>query len=478
MVPRMVPARLMAALLMLAVSSPLSRAQELSPSFETAASHDIGPLFEEPTSAGDVSPSDYLPPSEASSAASEASAAYDFYQSMVTSPPAVAQEEPPQFPTFKVTGFFHLDSGFTHQSPLNRETLGDIQDGTGFRRTWIGVTGNVTENTSYTLLYDFAQFQSRFVDLWMQFDDTPVGSIRIGRFRQPFGMTENTAIRELPFLERPTLFALAPFRQTGIMLSDVAPSERMTWAWAGYRYLSDNYGNVYGDSGGFGTAVRLTALPVDGGDEQLVHLGVSYSYNDPARNQVLYVSTNEFFVGQNPNLGPDGLSVLPVVGVPPFVTTGAMPTERTNLFNVEAATNWGGLVVQSEARWAVVDLQTGESNTFPGAYVHARYVLTGEKIPYNRTTGTFGRVKPRRAAKPSCGEWGAWEIAARLSYLDLNGDGLPGPGRSLTDTTLGVNWYVNNFTKFQFNWIHADLRDLTIGHSNAETFAVRGQIDF
>jgi phosphate-selective porin OprO/OprP len=473
MAPGKVHALLAAALLLLVVSSPLARAQQSNSNSKNL--YGSLPMVEERSSEEEAESTDYLTAPQAPLATGQ------HVSTLLHDPPSVISscdpedvpEEPPQFPTFKVTGFFHLDSGFYHQSPLNIETLGDIEDGTGFRRARLGVTGNVSEDTSYMMEYDFAQFQGRFVDVWMQFANTPAGNVRIGRFRQPFGMTELTGVRDLPFIERPTLFALAPFRQT-----DVSPSERMTWAIAGYRFLSDNFGNVYGDSGGFGMATRVTALPIDWGDEQLLHLGFGYSYNDPARNEVQFASTNEFFVGQNPNLGPGGLSVLPVVGVPPFVTTGAMPTDHVSMLNVEAATNWGGLVVQSEARWAVVDLESGESNTFPGAYIHARYVLTGEKIPDNRATGTFGRVKPTRSARPSCGEWGAWEIAARLSYLDLNGDGLPGPGRSLTDTTLGLNWYVNNFTKFQFNWIHADLRDLTVGHSYAETFAVRGQIDF
>jgi len=381
-------------------------------------------------------------------------------------------------PSVRVTGFFHLDAGLYNQDAVNRATLGDIADGAGFRRARLAATGNVSDRTSFMMEFDFAQFQARFVDVWMQFKDTPLGNVRVGRYRQPFGMTELTSIRELPFLERPLLFALSPFRQTGVMLFDTALDERMTWAVSGYRYLSDNFGNDYADTGGYGLASRLTMLALDAGDDRIVHLGVDYSYNDPGRDEVLYASPNEFFVGQNPELGPPGLSVLPVSGVPTFVNTGIMPTDRTNLFNVEGAVSLGRLLLQSEARWAVVDLKDGTQNTFPGAYAHLRYVLTGETIPYNRQAGVFGRVKPAQPADIACGYWGAWEVAARVSYLDLNGIGLPGPGRRLTDVTVGLNWYLSDHVKFQFNWIYADLDDPTLGGSNAETYAFRGQIDY
>ncbi|MCA9120927.1 MAG: porin [Planctomycetaceae bacterium] len=382
------------------------------------------------------------------------------------------------FPTVKVTGFFHLDAGFYGQDAVNRATLTDIEDVVGFRRARLAATGNVTERTSYMMEFDFAQAQARFVDVWMQFKETPVGNIRIGRYRQPFGMAELTSVRELPFLERPTIFALSPFRQTGIMFFDTALNERATWAISGYRYLSDNFGNVYADTGGYGLSTRITALPVDYGDTGLLHIGFDYSYNDPGRDLVQFASTDGFAGNQNPNLGLAGLSVLPITAIPAFVNTGAMPTSRTNLVNIEGAASWGRLLLQSEARWARVELTNGTTNIFPAAYAHMRYVLTGETIPYNRQAGAFGRVKPLQPADLWCGYWGAWEAAARVSYIDLNGTGLPGPGRRLTDVTLGLNWYLSDHVKFQFNWIHADLNDPTSGGSQAQTYAIRGQIDY
>ena len=382
------------------------------------------------------------------------------------------------YPTWRVGGFFQLDAGFYNQDSVNRATLGDIEDGLGFRRTRLVAKGNVTDRTSFNIEFDFSQAQPRFVDVWMQFADTPAGNVRVGRYRQPFGMAELTSAKELPFLERSLRFTLTPFRQTGIMLFDTAFNNRMTWFASGYRYLSDNFGNVYADTDGYGFATRVVFRPLDDGANHLVHVGFDYSHNEPGRRRVQYVNSNEFFIGQNPNLGPPSLPVLPLVSVPPFVNTGAMPTNRTDLFNLEGAVSLGRFAIQSEATWARVELLDGTINTFPGAYAQLRYVLTGETIPYLRKSGVLGRVKPFTPVDVANGEWGAWELTARVSYLDLNGAGLPGPGRRLTDTTVGLNWYLNSHTKFQLNWIHADLADPTLGDSNADTLAIRGQIDF
>ncbi len=385
-----------------------------------------------------------------------------------------SKQEKSKYPTARLTGFFHLDSAYFSQDANNLLTLGDIDDGLGFRRARLAAAGEVAEGTSYIVEFDIAQSQARFVDVWLQLEQTQFGKIRIGRFRQPFGMSELTSIRELPFLERPVTFTQSPFRQTGIMLFDQTQDELGTWAISGYRYLSDNFGNVYADNGGYGMATRMTRVVSSWGPNQVFHVGLDYSYNNPGRGLVQLVSTNEVLVGQNPNLGPAGLSVLPFVGVTPFVNTGAIAADSAQFFNLESAVSFGQLVFQSEVRWVGVEQTAGGHLSFPGAYIQARYVLTGESIPYKYDQGLFGRVTPSCDFGHSGG--GALELVARISHIDLN-DGTIN-GRRLTDYTLGCNWYWNAKTKIQLNWIRSQLNDTVLGDSSASAFAVRAQIDF
>ncbi len=385
-----------------------------------------------------------------------------------------AQSEP-TFPSVKVTGFFQLDAGFYSQDSANIATLGDIDDGLGFRRARLAAKGKVSDDVSYIIEFDIAQSQARFVDVWMQLDKTRIGNVRIGRFRQPFGMSELTSVRDLPFLERPLTFAQSPFRQTGVMLFDSSIDQRLTWAVSGYRFLSDNFGNVFADSGGYGMSARGTGILADWGEDRLFHFGLDYSYNDPGRGVVQFVNTNELFLGQNPNLGPAGLSSLPIVGVPPFVNSGPINADSAQFFNLETALALGRMAFQSEARWVSVNQTAGGTANFPGAYIQGRYMLTGETIPYSRKDGVFGRVIPN-CNFGRCGGTGAWELTGRLSHIDLNDAGIT--GRRLTDITIGCGWYWNKHAKLQFNWIHSRLNDTTLGDSSADAFAVRAQLDF
>lgn len=107
-------------------------------------------------------------------------------------------------------------------------------------------------------------------------------------------------------------------------------------------------------------------------------------------------------------------------------------------------------------------------------YAQASYALTGERRSYNRKQGVFGRIIPHHNF--GAGHWGAWELAARWSWIDLNDANIQ--GGELTDLTFGVNWYLNRYFKTQFNYIHAFLNSPGMGDSGTDIVAVRAQIDF
>ena len=124
-----------------------------------------------------------------------------------------------EFPTFKTTGFLQLDSAFYSQSLANRQTVGDAQDGTGFRRARLAVLGKVAEFTAYQIEMDFATAgRPSFFDCYVEQSNLPyLGAVKIGHFCQPFSVDSLTGFRNLTFLERSLPFlALVPFRKTGI----------------------------------------------------------------------------------------------------------------------------------------------------------------------------------------------------------------------------------------------------------------------
>ena len=379
-----------------------------------------------------------------------------------------------RWPTVQVGGFFQVDSAWFDQDATNIATVGDVQNGADFRRARLNAHGDVWENVGYMMEFDFA-FPGRpnFMDVYFDVRNTPVGTLRVGQWRHPIGMDGQTSVKELTFLERALPFAFLPFRQIGFGAFNHSEDESLTWAVSGFRFPTDTFGGNVGDNGGYGLAGRVTFAPWLSEDgSRLVHLGAAYSFADPANDRVRYRSQPELFISETggADLVPAGVPS----NVPPFVDTGAISANNFNLFSAEGALVLGSLYMQSETIYAVVNQIGGPTVSFSGAYFYAGYFLTGEVRPYNRKGGVFGRVKPLHNFGSSGG--GAWELAGRWSYIDLNDDNITG-GR-MNDLTAGLNWYLNPRTKFQFNYIHAFLDNPTFGDSDANLFAVRGQIDF
>ena len=78
--------------------------------------------------------------------------------------------------------------------------------------------------------------------------------------------------------------------------------------------------------------------------------------------------------------------------------------------------------------------------------------------------------------------WGAWEIAFRYSYTNLNdGVGLTRiQGGVMDGYSLGLNWYLNNNIKVQFDWIYDQRVEMPVGTIPGHTlgFGTRAQISF
>jgi phosphate-selective porin OprO/OprP len=386
------------------------------------------------------------------------------------------------FPSVRVTGFFQADAVWAAQSEENRAAivngapLGDIQDGADFRRTRLAATGDVWDNVGYMVEMDFG-FPGRpsFMDVSVSVRDVgALGTVTVGQFRHPFGLDAMTSVRELMFLERNLTQAFVPFRQIGAGFMHVDEEYAVTYAGSVFRYPTDFFGGNVGDDGGYGLAGRVTSLMLEGEDNLTVHCGFSYCFADPGNNLVQFRNQPELFDVAVPG---SPFPVPPPGTLPFFVDTGLLPTQNFSLYGIELAGTYGPWLAQSEVVISQVDrMGPGANLIFWGAYAQLSYVLTGEIHPYNKKAGAYGRVTPQHPFQwGKCTQWGAWELAARWSMLDLTDKDIH--GNQLQDGTLGLNWYLNKNTKFQFNYVQAIL-DSPGAVSQASLFAVRAQLDF
>jgi phosphate-selective porin OprO/OprP len=116
--------------------------------------------------------------------------------------------------------------------------------------------------------------------------------------------------------------------------------------------------------------------------------------------------------------------------------------------------------------------------SFEGWYVQGAWTLTGERRRWNAANGGFVGARPEKPFNPETGDWGAWEIAARYSFLDLNeNEGelgtapLLGAVRGGTQevVSLGLSWTPNAVIRFILQGQHVRIDRLDPENSSIVT---------
>jgi phosphate-selective porin OprO/OprP len=169
-----------------------------------------------------------------------------------------------------------------------------------------------------------------------------------------------------------------------------------------------------------------------------------------------------------------------------WIDTGTIAgASKFALAAVEGVLNLGPTQLVGEYQYVDVDRINafGSNLHFHGGYVYASYFLTGEHMPWDRESGTLGRVKPFENFFAVCDcegfrqrGLGAWQIAARYSYGDFTDENIiGGVGESCT---LGLNWYWNPYARMQFNYLIGEVDRGQAGGDDYQIAGMRFMIDF
>jgi len=338
-----------------------------------------------------------------------------------------------------------------------RAAVGEFDDGTELRRAQLALSGVLYGWLDFKASVDLTEENSGLRDMWVETADLgALGRIRVGHFKEPFGLERVTSSSDLPFLEPSVASAMTPGRNVGIMGSSPFASQRGTWALGAF-YETDASGE--GQSSRFGEELgitgRLTFLPWYGDDgRRLVHLGLAASARDSDNGEARFRSESEIHLASD------------------LVDTGSFAANDLGLLAMEGAISWGIASLQAEYLLSHVDVPLADDASFPAFYVQASCFLTGESRGYSRSRGHFSQPELLDRFDYRVGSLGAWEIAARYSRLDL--DSAQIFGGDARNATMGLNWYVNELMKVQLNYVYSELE--TFG--NVHGLAIRFQVEW
>jgi phosphate-selective porin OprO and OprP len=320
--------------------------------------------------------------------------------------------------------------------------LGDDDDfyendnGTEVRAARLGVEGNFLEGWKYKLEADFADSTVDLKDAYVEYSGEFVepAYVRVGQYKTPNSLEELTSRRFITFMERA---AIVDAFELDYQIGLGAGVNGDNWG-VGAGLFGQNASDQQNNEGyalaGRGHHAFLYG-PEDSGNA--VHLGASVRYrnldNDTFDSQARYRQRPFFhFTGTR------------------SVDTGAIADSEGDVWaGAEFAWVNGPLSLQGEVANTALQRKNGQddADNLWGGYVSASYFLTGEHRNYDAERGVFERVEIDRPLQD--GGPGAWELAARADYIDLNDEGVKG-GEQISYIG-GVNWYANDYVRLMLD---------------------------
>jgi phosphate-selective porin OprO and OprP len=388
-----------------------------------------------------------------------------------------------------ITSRIHFDAGGYDYHPNSAATNPQkLDDGTNLRRARLGVIGKFFGDWNYALVYDFGGSSDGFASTastgaTATSGGTPVGFLPGGGVAgvenaylsytglKPFGGTlaveggimdiyytldESMSSNNLPFMERAS---------SGIIAQNIAAGDFRSAV--GARWFDDRFwAGAYATGPTTGAIHSASSLNPNGTTEQTgavarvagqVVSGNGYSFHLGGEAQWLIRAPRDEITGAQTLT----LSDRPELRLDPtsLISTGALAgVSGAQVYSVEAAGTYGPLFTQGEYFWYNVDRNNNpvplSSVKFDGGYAEVAYVLTGESRKYNPDSASYGGIAPTNPFSPGAGGWGAFEIAGRVSTMNLNdqlasANGVAG-GRQ-TVYTAALNWYVNGNVRFMLD---------------------------
>jgi phosphate-selective porin OprO/OprP len=393
-----------------------------------------------------------------------------------------------------LTGRLHLDFGGypSVHADSHFTTPQDLNDGVNARRARLGIVGKFAGDWNYTFIYDFggsndngpaslgygeapnAGATGGLENAYITYNGLNKGPVPLvfdaGYQDVPFTLDEATSSNDIMFMERSSSQVVAASLNESDFRSAV---------------------DVHSNSDRYWTGLYLTG-PVSGGNHSIGTSGEQYGVFGRATYQALVGPNYSFHIGVDadallhPATATTGLTSLvlgdrPELRVDPtdFLTTTIGPNvagstagevKGAQVYGIESAGGYDNLFAQGEAYNYRIDRLNMASNTFWGGYLEGSWTVTGEHRNYIPATGAYSGIIPTHPFSLSGGTWGAFELAARLSYIDLDDNFSPSAGNGVSTTSnsveggrqtvygLGLNWYVNSNMRFMFDYLHAVIK--------------------
>jgi phosphate-selective porin OprO/OprP len=283
-------------------------------------------------------------------------------------------------------------------------------------------------------------------DMYASYGGFKNSHVKFGNFKQPLGMEELTSSRLLVFPERALpMLAFETDRQFGLEYSKWGNMGKLPFNLRTSIFTQtlaneskDDFEKEVHETGG-GAAARLVIAP-HLNEDLLFHAGAAAVYELPhdESEKLEYKSEAETKNGD----------------LEWFDTGKINESDHSLKIGLEGALQYKNFHLQGEyITTTVTRLESSDEKdaSFIGGYAFLSWLISGEKRPWEIKEGEFGQVIPQNK------KWGAWELAARYSHLNLTDVEAEIWGGAGNIYTFGFNWYANPNVKIMAHFSMVDL---------------------
>lgn len=372
---------------------------------------------------------------------------------------------------------------------LNADGFHSAEDTSLLRRVRPTIEGKVAGKYGFRFTPEFAGGSASAVDAYVEANLNPAFNIRAGKFKSFVGLERLQGGGDIKFVERSYVTnAILPNRDLGASLYGDVLDKKLNYALGVVNGVADG-GNISTGAAYNGEreyTARLFATPFKDSDSALAGLGfgIGGTWTDYTGEKNLnFTDTSAADATRN--------------GLPSYVTEGQQTFFRytSNALADGQRIRWSpqanyyngsfGVIAEYARVSQDVSLASGGSASAGGAGtptvitagtkknlkhdawdVGVSYLVTGEDA-------SFKGVKPKQDFDLDKGGWGAWELVARYSEINLDDDtfknasgqyaaegstitsafsDLTKSAKSAETWTVGVNWYLNSNAKIALNY--------------------------
>ncbi|WDS34948.1 porin [Pseudoxanthomonas sp.] len=360
--------------------------------------------------------------------------------------------------TFHPRGRVLMDFSSTHGSGFDARNV----TGTDLASGRLGAEGTYGD-VGYKIEADFAGNAVTLKDIYASYE-TRIGGLPTEFYvgnklkdRSIDGATGNTTT---PFMERNAVASVGGMQSGYFGLGLTTKVYGDNWH-ASLAVTGDDVGNDSSANDTIAYLARAHWNPVKG-SAGFLHVGGWYWYEDLGGDVTSINKTSQVALGWNGEVRVSASSI-------------ANPTDD-HAWGAELGGVWRSGWAFAETTVRTINSSSEASREQKASSYSAGWLLTGEKPGFSARSGLWSTTKVLNPVTE--GGWGAFELLARYDDYDYTDTARGGEGDAWT---VGVNWYLNNWSRLMLNVVHWSTNNKVgsyQGQDSGNTVGLRAQVAF